>query len=373
MERTRRAASKVTDFRRFHLSGNLEEEVNGLVDYRIEQFEMALTPEQMKQQVELEKDKSRKMQEDVKRLQMQTEMDTEKMKQEQWRKALEKLKEAREQAAQDHEKCLEEIEAMAHTNIKESASSTLEWLRTQISKSTPTGPPHLSLEAQETLRREQGEKSQAIQELKAQQAEINQKLAEVEGTDSREDPTHTLRKAMQEAKAPQEAMMPQLRSVLSGKKEEDPNKAMLRVLLTQQNKTMGAGGANTLKTNILNRLSQEDNTTMADWLADLDRQKEGESDFSKFPFPGEDVSQPKPTRVKSGILDRATSNIQQKQVWPQQNLGEDWADEEVEFKQLRFEHLVAGETRTIETCSEPAEILGRQRLLRRISYLKLRG
>ena len=77
--------------------------------------------------------------------------------------------------------------------------------------------------------------------------------------------------------------------------------------------------------------------------------------------------------VKSGILDKATTNIQQKQVWPQQNLGEDWADEDVEFKQMKFEHLVAGETRTIETCTELTEILGRLKLLRRIAYLKLRG
>ena len=45
----------------------------------------------------------------------------------------------------------------------------------------------------------------------------------------------------------------------------------------------------------------------------------------------------------------------------------------MEFKQIKFEHLVAGETRTIETCTDPAEILGRLRLLRRMSYLKLRG
>ena len=73
------------------------------------------------------------------------------------------------------------------------------------------------------------------------------------------------------------------------------------------------------------------------------------------------------------MLDKATANIQQKQVWPQQNLGEDWVDEDVEFKQMKFKHMVAGETRTIETCMEPAEILGRLRLLRRMAYLKLRG
>ena len=77
--------------------------------------------------------------------------------------------------------------------------------------------------------------------------------------------------------------------------------------------------------------------------------------------------------MKSGMLDKSTTNIQHKEVWPQKNLGEDWAEEEIEFKQLCFEHLVAGETRTIETCSDPAQTLGRLRLLRRIAYLKLRG
>ena len=73
------------------------------------------------------------------------------------------------------------------------------------------------------------------------------------------------------------------------------------------------------------------------------------------------------------MLDKSTTNIQCKETWPQKNLGEEWEEEEVEFKQLRFEHLVAGETRTIETCTDLAQILGRLRLLRRISYLKLRG
>ena len=71
----------------------------------------------------------------------------------------------------------------------------------------------------------------------------------------------------------------------------------------------------------------------------------------------------KHNNMKSGMLDKATINIRHKEVWPQKNLGEDWAEEEIEFKQLRFEHLVAGETRTIETCIDPAQILGRLRLL----------
>ena len=110
---------------------------------------------------------------------------------------------------------------------------------------------------------------------------------------------------------------------------------------------------------------------MTEWLVNLNRQEEGESELSRIPLFSE--IEGRTGKVKSGVLDRATTNIQQKQVWPQQNLGEDWADEDVEFKQIRFKHLVAGETRTIKTCTDPAQILGQLRLLRRIAYLKLRG
>ena len=114
---------------------------------------------------------------------------------------------------------------------------------------------------------------------------------------------------------------------------------------------------------------------MAEWLASLNRQEEGESNVSKLLTKDDesDCRQDCRHAKKSGMLDKSTMNIRHKEVWPQKNLGEDWAKEEMEFKQLRFEHLVAGETRTIEVCTEPAEILGWLRLLRRISYLKLRG
>ena len=168
-------------------------------------------------------------------------------------------------------------------------------------------------------------------------------------------------------------LIQQLRTALTNKQDEDPNKALLRALITMQNKTTTDGGTSTLKPHIINSLlttEGSNSNTMAEWLAGLNRQEEGESELSRLILAGDE--DPRAVK-KSGILDKATTNIQQKQVWPQQNLGEDWADEDVEFKQMKFEHMVAGETRTIETCTDPAQILGRLRLLRRIAYLKLRG
>ena len=42
-------------------------------------------------------------------------------------------------------------------------------------------------------------------------------------------------------------------------------------------------------------------------------------------------------------------------------------------KHMQFEHFVAGETRTIQMATEPSQILGRLKLLRRMAYARLRG
>ena len=103
---------------------------------------------------------------------------------------------------------------------------------------------------------------------------------------------------------------------------------------------------------------------MAEWLSMFNKQDQGEFNMDE---------EGKTKGSRSGILDKATANILHKEVWPQKNLLEDWADEEISFSQLQFEHYIAGEARTIELCTEPAQILGRLRLLRRMAYAKLRG
>ena len=73
------------------------------------------------------------------------------------------------------------------------------------------------------------------------------------------------------------------------------------------------------------------------------------------------------------MLDKATVNIEHKEVWPLKNFLEDLADAEMEFKQMQFEHFVASEVGTIELATDLTETLGRLRLLHRIAYLKIRG
>ena len=166
----------------------------------------------------------------------------------------------------------------------------------------------------------------------------------------------------------QQQFMEQLRRALGAKTEaEDPQRTILKQFLTSSNTMTTSGGATTLKPNLLKQLTgEEEDFNMAEWLAMFNKQDQGESRFES-----EEEKGWKPS--KSGILDRATSNIQKKEVWPQRNLMEDWADEEMTFSQLQFEHHVAGEARTIETCTVPAQILGRLKVLCRMAYAKLRG
>ena len=77
-------------------------------------------------------------------------------------------------------------------------------------------------------------------------------------------------------------LIQQLRSALTSKPEEDPNKALLKALITSQNKTIAEGGTSTLKPQVLSSLLNEGGNTMAEWLETLNKQEEGESDLSKL-------------------------------------------------------------------------------------------
>ena len=98
MERPKRAATKVTNFRKYHLSGNLDNEVQGIVDCRVNQLEMAASTEELKQKLEQEREQSKKMQEDAEYAELQHQIELEKMKLQQWQTAIQKLQEAKTHA-----------------------------------------------------------------------------------------------------------------------------------------------------------------------------------------------------------------------------------------------------------------------------------
>ena len=179
MDRPKRAATKVTDFRRYHLSGDLDKELEGLVDNRVSLFEMS-SVEELKRQLEEERENSRKLQEDVEMMRIRNELEVEKLKQQQWQTALDKLKEAREQAAQEHEVCMNKMDDLLSQH-KDTTSDSLNWLKAQMGKMAQRQEPPEDLE-QKSKEQEEAEvaREAAILALKKQQTEINNKLNELQ-------------------------------------------------------------------------------------------------------------------------------------------------------------------------------------------------
>ena len=119
---------------------------------------------------------------------------------------------------------MEQMEQLKNTTLEERGSSSLEWLRTQISKlGKEQGPSTEETEEQERLRKEQVEREAQLIELRKQQDELNQKIEQLQGAgkpsrpDNREeDLTDMLKKAlMQGNNSSQDLMMEQLKTSLS--------------------------------------------------------------------------------------------------------------------------------------------------------------
>ena len=380
MERPPRlGASKVSDFQRYHLSGELKELVQGKVGTTVSRWEGIHTagqadshmenPQeaqgQLKAELEQRQIQREKLQQQAEEMQLQNEVEKEKMLQLQWETAISQLEEAREAMTQEHQKNLEKMKSICGEAVAGAWSEAVTWLQGQLRVKT-------GLETEQAKKLEE-EKRKKVQELKRQQEELQRQIAEMEGT-----AVHTGPHEDDNPQTEQELWLQQVCNALGPKVDNpDSNKALLKALITGQNKATGTRGTSTLKPEIISRLCGDEEFSMPKWLASLNKQDEGESDIARYFNKDVDDSdcraECKHTKMRSGMLDRSTTNIQRKEVWPQKNLGEDWADEEIEFKQIRFEHLVAGETRTIETCTDPAQILGRLRLLRCLAYLKLRG
>ena len=108
-ELPRRSASKVTDFRRYHLSGDLDEVVWGKVSGTIKQIEAHATamnpsaiPEvlQLQQMIKEQKENSSKLQQQMEVLQLRNTLEAEQMQQQQWELAIQKLKQTRDMMTQ---------------------------------------------------------------------------------------------------------------------------------------------------------------------------------------------------------------------------------------------------------------------------------
>ena len=281
------------------------------------------TPEQLQQVLAEQKANSNKLQQQVESMKIRNDIEAEKMQQQQWELALQELQNTREEIAKQHEENLTRIRDMAHSKATPVCPAA-SWLQEQLTTQA-TEPPRPN--ADPDMERKQN----MIQDLQKQQQELQHQIEDIMGTtqpatESRDKPEQAL-------------LLEQIRAALAPKETtKDPNRALLKALITSQNKTAGCSGTSTLKPDMASKLMGEGEFSMAEWLASLNKQDEGESEVGRLVNKIDDNydcrTKCRHAKTRSGVLDKSSTNIRHKEVWPQKNLGEDLAEEEVEFKQL---------------------------------------
>ena len=330
---------------------------------------MSATEKALAEQLEVQQQTSIKLQQELAEIQLQSKIQLEQQKNEQWNLAIKRIKEEQQAAKAQHEQQM--------TNIEDLIKTTLATKPEDLDLTTTLAALIQSRGDTEKQKKEEEKKKnkELMAQLLEQQKQIALQAAELQKSSLDEESqvllstitTQATPKETEQQGDLQKQFIQQLKRTLGIKDTKDPQRAVLKQFLSKSNTINTPGGATTLKPNLLKQLTgEEEDFNMAEWLAMFNRQDQGE-------LKGDIDDEGRHRSNKSGILDKATSNIQHKEVWPQKNLLEDWADEDVSFKQMQFEHHVAGEARTIELCTEPAQILGRLRLLRRMAYAKLQG
>ena len=339
--------------------------------------------EQLKAELKKQKEHNASMEAEMEIMKVKAELQAEKMKEQEWKVARDRLEQEQAAAAAQHE---EVLKAMKEAKTEEpDENPAVKFLKQKLAElhgghTPPKGPVTPDPTPSEDTK--QKEVADQLKQLVDKRQELATAAAEAaKGCPSNpeiQDLLAKLRAVENDISAPkteeqdeQTKLMAHLLDTLQGKETASritKQKEILRHFLTESNKTITTGGATTLKPDLLKKLSGESDTfNMAEWLANFNKHRLEDCQ------PDSTGEECKHAIKKSGMLDKATTNIQHKEVWPQKNLLEDWADEDMEFKHMQFEHFVAGEVRTVETTTDPAQILGRLRLLRRMAYAKLRG
>ena len=198
---------------------------------------------------------------------------------------------------------MESIKNMAKDNSP--SNQAVAWLKSQL------GEPVTQEADTDRAKEEAAQQKLLLANLQKQQEEIQRQIADItmstNTTSQGQGPTS-------QDRTDQAALLEQIRTSLAPKEaDRDPNKALMRALMTAQNKTIGCSGTSTLKPDIFSKISGEGEFSMAEWLASLNKQEEGESEVNKLINKIDEEldcrNECRHSKMKSGMLDKSTTNI----------------------------------------------------------------
>ena len=152
MNRAKRSVNRVTDFRTFHLSWDRStftshtqslQVASHTLSPQLQTSVMAQSAEELRQQLEEQKEQSRKLMEDAELMKIWNELEVEKLRQKQWEMAIEQLKVTREKVEMEHKKTISEIQDMAGAKQAEISTDVTGWVRSQMANLKPGGSPEM--------------------------------------------------------------------------------------------------------------------------------------------------------------------------------------------------------------------------------------
>ena len=113
-ERQKQAATKITDYRHYHLSGDLDNSLQGRVGEVIHQFEnnMSQSVEDLQREIQEEEEKSKKMQQEAEVLRLKSRLEQERLKQAEWESAIQQLQQARDTREKEHHEAMKRMKDM---------------------------------------------------------------------------------------------------------------------------------------------------------------------------------------------------------------------------------------------------------------------
>ena len=106
---------------------------------------------------------------------IKSELEAEKLKQQQWQTAMDQIQEIRQHNEQEHNRILEELKGKTEATKQNTSSQVLSWFKSQVSSLNPT--PTVNPEEE----RANQQRIKEIEDIKAQQAQLRRKLAQLEG------------------------------------------------------------------------------------------------------------------------------------------------------------------------------------------------
>ena len=241
--------------------------------------------DELKAEIEKQRRAAEELQQQVAEAELKNELEAQMQQQEAWKMTLAKLEEMKTERNKRHKEKLASLQAVS-INIGDDQNPQMEWLKKKMEELGLPTPP---ADPEQIRKQEEATKAKAaLQDILTQQKQLAERATEaIKGTELTPElnallsAIHTTGTPTQAEKTPtnqQDLLMEQLKASLMTKNTPttgDWQKDVLRQFLTNSSKTTTAGGATTLKPDILKRLTNEqDEFSMADWLATLNRKKQ---------------------------------------------------------------------------------------------------